>query len=773
MTKIYMKQIKQIVFIFSICFLSIETDLCAQVFGKKIFHATQFAQQQMHQLVEVLGDRVSYPRATLPNGTWNAVSLHDWTSGFFPGSLWNIYEETQDTFFLKPAKRWTENLESLQKFNRTHDIGFMIFCSYGNGYRITKNENYRRVLLQTARTLMYRYNPKVGCIKSWDKPKWSYPVIIDNMMNLELLFWASQHGGTKDMYNAAFRHAETTMKNHFRHDYSTFHLVNYDSATGNVLTKETVQGYADTSCWARGQAWAIYGFTMAYRFTKDERFLQTAERAADYFIAHLPPDFVPYWDFQVPDKFNEPRDASAAAIAASGLLEMVTVLPAGEVQEKYMLAAKQMLGSLCSPAYLAEGTKSQGILNHCVGNKPSGSEINVSLNYGDYYFLEALSRYKKYFNEAINVASPERKRVLDAACMVLNENPLTITEFPASQSAGGIHDYYSEGDYWWPNQQDSQAPYIQRDGMTNPDNFVKHREALFHFAKTVSTLTAAYRLTGEEQYAREAIKHVRSWFVTSSTRMNPSLLYAQAIRNKVTGRGIGIIDAIPLIEVARSIEILDGSVSMDAPTKVALLQWFKEYLTWLTHHQYGVDERDAKNNHGTWWVAQVAQIAHLVGDSARMDNCRDRFKNVLLPEQMAQDGSFPLELKRTKPYSYSIFNLEGFAAICKILSTPCDNLWNYATTDGRSMHKAMEFLYPFVFNKSLWSYSKDVMHFENLPVRNQMWLFAGLEFQEKKYLELWNHLQPDSPDQEVQRNQPLKQPVLWIENLPAEMAQRF
>ena len=283
----------------------------------------------------------------------------------------------------------------------------MIFCSYGNGYRLTKNENYKKVIIQAAKSLTTRFNPKVGCIKSWDNSRWPYPVIIDNMMNLELLFWASRNGGTKEMYNIAFSHAEKTMQNHFRKDGSTCHVIGYDTTTGKVLTKETAQGYADSSCWARGQAWCIYGFTMTYRFTKDQQFLLTAQQAADYFITHLPVDYVPYWDFLAPNIPDAPRDASAAAIAASGLFELSTSVADTVLRTKYFGAAENILRSLCSSSYLAEGTTSHAILNHCVGHKPNNSEIDVSLIYADYYFLEALSRYKSVLKGMIDVGMIE------------------------------------------------------------------------------------------------------------------------------------------------------------------------------------------------------------------------------------------------------------------------------------------------------------------------------------------------------------------------------
>jgi uncharacterized protein YyaL (SSP411 family) len=310
-----------------------------------------------------------------------------------------MFEYTKDPFFKKAAQRWTEGLEEQQFNARTHDIGFIIFGSHGNEYRLDPSDKSRSIVLQAARTLMKRFNPFVGCVKSWDgRKRWAYPVIIDNMMNLELLLWSSQYDTTGLMRKMAVSHAEKTMKNHFRPDGSTYHVVAYDTATGLVLAKNTHQGLADESVWSRGQAWAIYGFTMVYRYTKNDRFLNTAERAADYFISHLPPDLIPFWDFQVQDKLTEPRDVSAASIAASALLELSGFTTNQDKKNKYRSVAEGILTSLARSPYLAEGTNSSGILNHAVGSRPAGSEVDVSLIYGDYYFIEAMMRYRASLN---------------------------------------------------------------------------------------------------------------------------------------------------------------------------------------------------------------------------------------------------------------------------------------------------------------------------------------------------------------------------------------
>ncbi len=274
-----------------------------------------------------------------------------------------------------------------------------------------------------------------------------------------------------------------------------------------------------------------------------------------------------------------------------------------------------------------------------------------------------------------NVANFDRQRVLQAANQYLSEAPITITASHSPRSAGGMHDFFSEGDYWWPDPQNPGGPYVQRDGMSNPDNFVEHRRALMRLSVQVPALASAYLITKDERYAKHAVGHLRAWFLDPSTRMNPNLQYAQAIHGRFTGRGIGIIDTIHLVEVARSIAGLKNSSALSMAELDGIKQWFTDYLKWMTTSQNGLEEREAKNNHGTCWVMQVAAFAHLTGDEKLLGYCRDRFKSVIVPNQIAADGSFPQELRRTKPYGYSLFNLDAMATICQILSTPADNLW--------------------------------------------------------------------------------------------------
>jgi len=361
-----------------------------------------------------------------------------------------------------------------------------------------------------------------------------------------------------------------------------------------------------------------------------------------------------------------------------------------------------------------------------------------------------------------DVAKFDRARVLKAANQYLSEKPITITASHSPRSAGGLHDFFSEGDYWWPDPQNPDGPYIQRDGMTNPDNFVEHRRALMRLSVQVPALVAAWRLTRDARYAKHAALHLRAWFIDPSTRMNPHLQFAQAIHGRFTGRGTGIIDTIHLVEVARAIEVLEGSGAMTVREHDAIKAWFTAYLRWMTTNQNGIDERDAKNNHGTCWVMQVAAFAHLTGDQNLLDYCRDRFKTVLLPNQLAVDGSFPQELRRTKPYGYSLFNLEAMAAVCQILSTPQDNLWTFELSDGRNMARAMDYMTPFIRDKKTWPLKPDVMYDNEWPMRQASLLFAGLALSRPDYLELWKKLPADSNVEEVIRNFFIRQPVLWV-----------
>ncbi len=364
---------------------------------------------------------------------------------------------------------------------------------------------------------------------------------------------------------------------------------------------------------------------------------------------------------------------------------------------------------------------------------------------------------------SFNVAAFDRARVLKAAKQYLSEKPITITASHSSRSAGGVHDFFSEGDYWWPDPQNPNGPYIQRDGMSNPDNFVEHRRALMRLSVQMPALVAAWKLTKDARYAKHAALHLRAWFIDEATRMNPNLQYAQAIHGRFTGRGTGIIDTIHLVEVAHAIEVLEASGALSEGETSGIKRWFTDYLTWMTTSKNGIDERDAKNNHGTCWVMQVAAFAHLTGDQKLLDYCRDRFRTVLLPNQLAADGSFPQELRRTKPYGYSLFNLEAMSTVCQILSTPQNNLWVFQLADGRGMRKAMEYMVPYMKDKKSWPLKPDVMYADQWPMRQSSLLFAGLALNRPDCIELWKKLPADSQVEETIRNFFIRQPVLWVE----------
>jgi len=365
--------------------------------------------------------------------------------------------------------------------------------------------------------------------------------------------------------------------------------------------------------------------------------------------------------------------------------------------------------------------------------------------------------------QRFDVASFDRIRILNAANEYLKEQPITITASRSPRSAGGLHDFFSEGDYWWPDPNNADGPYIQRDGMSNPDNFVDHRRYLMRLSIQVPALAAAWKITKDARYARKAASHLRAWFINDDSRMNPNLQYAQAIHGRFTGRGIGIIDTIHLVEVAQSIQVLQPSRALSAAELKQVRRWFSDYLTWMTTSKNGTDERDARNNHGTCWVMQVAAFADLVGDKKLLEYCRDRFKSVLVPNQIAIDGSFPEEKRRTKPYGYSLFNLDAMTTICRILSTPADNLWTFSLADGRGVARAVAYMYPYIKDKQTWPLKPDVMYFDQWPMRHSSLLFAGIALKHSEYIDLWKKLPADSEVDEVIRNFFIRQPVLWIE----------
>jgi hypothetical protein len=359
-----------------------------------------------------------------------------------------------------------------------------------------------------------------------------------------------------------------------------------------------------------------------------------------------------------------------------------------------------------------------------------------------------------------NAQSILKEQILKEANWALQQDPITVTAASSARSTGGKNDFYSEGDYWWPDTENPDGPYIQKDGLTNPDNFVAHRLAMIRFSKIIGALASAYKITGAAKYVKQAEMHLNAWFVNTESMMKPNLQYAQAIKGKFTGRGIGIIDTIHLMDVAQGVIIMQHK--LNSKNLSAIKTWFTNYLSWLMTSQNGKDEMNAKNNHGTCFVMQVASFAKLTGDNQLTKFCSDRFKLVLLPTQMAENGSFPLEMARTKPYGYSIFNLDAMASICQILATKNDNLWEYQTSDGKNIKKAIEFLHPFIEDKSKWTLKPDVMYWNDWPVAQPSLLFGSLVYNQKEWFTTWSKLDHDPKVQEIIRNIAIKYPIIWM-----------
>ena len=382
---------------FFLCFLVTLASKGQSFVNKSLDYSVNQAEKVLSKIPDKNKD---IPR-NINNGskTWRYVDFRDWTSGFWGGELWYLYEYSHDENLKKEADHFSRLLTPLayeKAFD--HDLGFQIFCSFGNGYRLTKNPEYKKIILAAADTLATLFNPKVGTILSWPrevKKFGGHNTIIDNMINLELLFWASKNGGKKSLYDIAKKHAETTMKNHFREDFSSYHVVVYDTLTGKKIIGKTHQGYADNSMWARGQSWAIYGFTMVYRETHDPKFLDFSQKVTDVYLKRLPKDLIPYWDFNAPTIPNAPRDASAAAVTASALLDLSKFVKNKAKSLEYYTKAQKILEELSTELYQSREIN-DAILMHSTGHFPNNSEIDASINYADYYYLEALLKLKRY-----------------------------------------------------------------------------------------------------------------------------------------------------------------------------------------------------------------------------------------------------------------------------------------------------------------------------------------------------------------------------------------
>jgi hypothetical protein len=379
---------------FSILIVSLFSLNCFSQYQPKSNDLDKKIQEKFINLLEFPIDSNAIPRTmNISTGVVKKVASKDWTSGFFAGNLWQIYKLTDDVRFKNRAALWNSYIEK-EKFNgKTHDMGFKVYCSFGKGLQVEKNDKYKSIIIKSAQTLITRFNSKIGAIRSWDhnKDSWDFPVIIDNMLNLELLFEASKLSGDSKYRDIAIQHANTTLKNHFRKDNSCFHVVDYDTITGAVRSRGTHQGFNDQSSWARGQSWAVYGFTMTYRYTKNKEYLKQAEATAKYYINNktMPEDGIPYWDFNDTGIPNSPRDASSAAVMASALVELYSFTK----NKEYLNYANKVITSLSTDKYLLnQSVKGPFILDHSTGNWPKKDEIDQPIVYADYYFLEAIIR---------------------------------------------------------------------------------------------------------------------------------------------------------------------------------------------------------------------------------------------------------------------------------------------------------------------------------------------------------------------------------------------
>jgi hypothetical protein len=367
---------------------------------------------------------------------------------------------------------------------------------------------------------------------------------------------------------------------------------------------------------------------------------------------------------------------------------------------------------------------------------------------------------------AVTVAKIDRARILRLATRAMEMRPPAITDHIATNSAGGLHDYFSQADYDWPNPTNKTGrPYIGRDGESNPNVFTYHRMAMRNMKDAVAALAAAYALTGDNKYPQKAAEFIRVFFLDPKTRMNPDLKYAQAVLGSSTGEPYGIIDTLHLAELAVAVPFLEKSPAFPPDVDEGLKQWFTDYGHWIMTSKPGINEMDNANNHSIACFVQLAAFAKYTGDQKALEMCRDRFKDVLFPNQMTNNGSFPRELKRTKPYGYSIFQADNLSTLCVLLSTSNDDLWKFTLRDGRNPRNAVDFIYPYLVDKNQWladGHGKDVMHWESWPARQPCLLFAYAEFGEVKYFDLWKKLNADPTDWEIRRNMAITQPLLWI-----------
>jgi hypothetical protein len=356
----------------------------------------------------------------------------------------------------------------------------------------------------------------------------------------------------------------------------------------------------------------------------------------------------------------------------------------------------------------------------------------------------------------------DQSAIIQQANIALTLPVVTVTASSSERSTGGIHDFYSEGDYWWPNPKDLDGPYMRKDGQSNPNNFIDHRLAMLSFRDSVASLTSAYLVTDNKEYARRALVHINAWFVDQDTYMTPNLLYGQAVKGRHTGRSIGIIDTLHLTEVAISIVALKEAGAISTEQFKPIKTWFSQYLTWLNTHEFGIKEKHHPNNHGVAWSLQAAAFAQVADDQATLEWIRNQFKQVYLTQMMNQQGGFDAELARTKPYGYSLFVLDLMAGLATLASTEQDNLWNYKLADGRNMQLGIQFMLPYIQDKNTWPYQQDIQYWENWPQKHLSLALAQQKLAMANIEDIWQTLPNQSNEYEVRRNMPMTQAILWL-----------
>lgn len=389
------------------------------------------------------------------------------------------------------------------------------------------------------------------------------------------------------------------------------------------------------------------------------------------------------------------------------------------------------------------------------------------LSFSSLLYLAAyvfLSVFHTYALANTDLSAIEKPRIMKKALKYMALEPETVTANIPKRSKGTKHDFYSEGDYWWPNPRDLDGPYIRRDGQSNPENFIQHRLSMIRLSEIIGTLASAFLITGNQQYVEHAAKHLDAWFVNKETKMHPSLKYGQAIKGRHEGRSIGLIDTLHLVEVARGAKILMGSEHFPHESRKNIKQWFATYLEWMNTHPYGQKEREHPNNHGVCWSLQAAAFADLIGNKSQIEWVKTQFKEVYVKQMMDKKGGFPAELARTKPYGYSLFVLDAMAAIAQLTSNKQDDLWKFQTKDGRGMKLAMEFISPYIEDKTTWPLQPDVLYWHDWPVRHPSLIFATKAYNNSHYFNTWLGLEADPTTYEVLRNLPIRHPLLWMEN---------